>query len=319
MVLPAVIYRLVVPQGPWSAGWGVPMVADTAFTLAIIALMGARVPVELRIFLTAASIVDDIGAIIVVASFYSGDLRVVYLVSAAASRTTGSDESRRHPARDALCPLAGVALWACVYTGGLHATLAGIILASFIPTRPPPDFKTLALQADAILASEALHHREQFRRGPSAPAMEALDAIHDRLESPADRMLRNVAPLSSYFVLPVFALANAGVTIGSESFNGRGLLMLSIVAGLTAGKPLGFALASALAAGLHMAEGPRAYSWRQLTGAGALAGVGFTMSLFIAGQALPRAGDFAAAKIAVFAASILTRRGRALARIRLKT
>lgn len=105
MVLPALIYRLVVPQGPWSAGWGVPMATDTAFALAIIALMGARVPVELRIILTAASIVDDIGAIIVVAIFYSGDLRVVYLVSAAAiTRTTGSDESRRHLSRHALCP-----------------------------------------------------------------------------------------------------------------------------------------------------------------------------------------------------------------------
>jgi len=150
--------------------------------------------------------------------------------------------------------LAGVALWACVYTGDLHATLAGIILAAFIPTRPPPDFKTLALQADAILTSEALHHGEQVRSGPSGPAMEALDAIHDRLESPADRMLRNGAPLSSYFVLPVFPLANAGVTIGFESFNGRELLMLSIVAGLTIGKPLGFALASALAVGLRLAE-----------------------------------------------------------------
>jgi NhaA family Na+:H+ antiporter len=193
-----------------------------------------------------------------------------------------------------------------VYIGGLHATLAGIILAAFIPTRPPPNFKTLALQADAILTSQALHHGEQFPRGPSAPAMEALDAIHDRLESPADRMLRNVAPLSSYFVLPVFALANAGVIIGSESFNGRGLLMRSTVAGLTVGKPLGFALASALAVGLHLAERPRAYTWRQLTGAGALAGVGFTMSVFIAGQAFPRAEDFAVAKIAVFAASMLS-------------
>jgi NhaA family Na+:H+ antiporter len=136
--------------------------------------------------------------------------------------------------------------------------------------------------------------------------MEALDAIHDRLESPADRMLRNVAPVSSYFVLPVFALANAGVAVGSESFNGRGLLMLSIVAGLTIGKPLGFAVASALAVGLHLAERPSAYTWRQLTGAGALAGVGFTMSLFIAGQAFPRAEDFAVVKIAVFAASMLS-------------
>ena len=133
-------------------------------------------------------------------------------------------------------------------------------------------------------------------------------------------MLRNVAPLSSYFVLPVFALANAGVAIGSESFHGRGLLMLSIVAGLTVGKPLGFALASALAVGLHLAERPRAYTWRQLTGAGALAGVGFTMSLFIAGQAFPRADDFAVAKIAVFGVHAVgrARHGRALARIRVK-
>ena len=165
----------------------------------------------------------------------------------------------------------GVALWACVYTDGLHSTLAGIILAAFIATRPPPDF-------------------------PKRP------------------------PVSSYFVLPVFALANAGVAIGSESFNGRGLLMLSIVAGLTIGKPLGFALASALAVGLHLAERPRAYTWRQLTGAGALAGVGFTMSLFIAGQAFPRAEDFAVAKIAVFAASMLwpCQARPSLARIRVK-
>ena len=120
------------------------------------------------------------------------------------------------------------------------------------------------------------------------------------------RAIGTLTTVSSYFVLPDFALANAGVAIGSESFNGRGLLMLSIVAGLTVGKPLGFALASALAVGLHLAERPRAYTWRQLTGAGALAGVGFTMSLFIAGQALPHAEEFAAARIAVFAASILS-------------
>ena len=118
-------------------------------------------------------------------------------------------------------------------------------------------------------------------------------------------MLRNVAPLSSYFVLPVFALANAGVTVGSESFNGRGLLMLSIVAGLTIGKPLGFALASALAVGLHLGRKAQGLHLAPADECWALAGVGFTMSLFIAGQALPHAGDFAAAKIAVFAASIL--------------
>jgi NhaA family Na+:H+ antiporter len=282
------------------------MQTDTAFALALIAMMGARVPVELRIFLTAASIVDDLAGIIAVAIFYSGDMRVGYLASAAALTGILVLMNRAGIYRATPYVLVGAVLWASVYAGGLHATLAGIVLAAFIPTRPPPGFKTLAIQADAILTAEALHQGEQFRRGPSAPSMEALDAIHDRLESPADRMLRYVAPRSSYLVLPIFALATAGVTIHSDFFNGRGLLVLAIVAGLSVGKPLGFLLASTLAVALRQAQKPEAYSWRQLTGAGALAGVGFTMSLFIARQAFPNAEDFAVAKIAVFAASILS-------------
>jgi NhaA family Na+:H+ antiporter len=162
------------------------------------------------------------------------------------------------------------------------------------------------MQAETILRTEAQHGGEQLRRGPSAPALQALDAIHDRLESPADRMLRNVAPRSSYLVLPVFALANAGVAVSTEVFNQHGMLVLAIVAGLAIGKPLVFVLASALAVRLGLAHKPSAYTWRQLAGAGSLAGIGFTMSLFIAGQAFPVAGDFAVAKIAVFAASVLS-------------
>jgi NhaA family Na+:H+ antiporter len=264
------------------------------------------VPVELRIFLTAAAIVDDIGAIIVVAVFYSGALHFEYLAAAVGITGVLALLNRSGIYRATPYLLAGVALWACVYAGGLHATLAGVVLAALIPTRPPPDFKTLAMQADTILTTEAQHGGEQFRRGPSAPALQALDAIHDRLESPADRLLRNVAPRSSYLVLPIFALANAGVAVTTDIYSQHGMLMLAIVAGLTIGKPLGFILASALAVRLGLAQKPGAYSWRQLAGAGALAGIGFTMSLFIAGQAFPVAGDFAVAKIAVFVASVLS-------------
>jgi NhaA family Na+:H+ antiporter len=306
MALPALIYLFVSPAGPWSIGWGVPMATDTAFAVALIAMMGARVPVELRIFLTAAAIVDDIGAIIVVAVFYSGALHVGYLAAAAAITGLLALLNRSGIYRVSPYILVGVALWACVYAGGLHATLAGVILAAFIPTRPPPDFKTLAMQADTILAAEAEHSGEQFRRGPSEPALQALDAIHDRLESPADRLLRNIAPRSSYLVLPLFALANAGVAVATGVSSEHGMLVLAIMAGLTIGKPLGFILACALAVRLGLAHKPGAYSWRQLAGAGALAGIGFTMSLFIAGQAFPVAGDFAVAKIAVFAASVLS-------------
>lgn len=306
MAVPALLYLLVIPPGPWSIGWGVPMATDTAFSVALIAMMGARVPVELRILLTAAAIVDDIGAIIVVALFYSGDLHFEYLAAAVAITGVLASLNRSGIYRVSPYILAGVALWACVHAGGLHATLAGVILAALIPTRPPPDFKTLAMQADAILAAEAQHAGEQYRQGPSTPALEALDAIHDRLESPADRLLRNVAPRSSYIVLPIFALANAGVVITTDISGPHGMLALAIIAGLAIGKPLGFLLASALAVRLGLAHKPGVYSWRQLGGAGALAGIGFTMSLFIAGQAFPVAADFAVAKIAVFAASALS-------------
>lgn len=144
-----------------------------------------------------------------------------------------------------------------------------------------------------------------LRHGPSLPALRALDAIHDRLESPTDGLLRHAGARSSYIVLPVFALANAGVVWSAEVLSGHGPLMFAIMAGLVIGKPLGIVAASALAVACRLAIKPDQYSWRQLAGAGMLGGIGFTMSLFIAGQAFPVAPDFAAAKIAVFAASAL--------------
>jgi len=306
MAVPALIYMALVPAGPWALGWGVPMATDTAFAVALIAVMGARVPVELRIFLTAAAIVDDIGAIVVVAIFYSESLNLPALLGALAAVAFLALLNRSSVYRATPYVITGILLWACVHAAGLHATLAGVLLAAFIPTRRPPDYQALALQAEAILAAEASHTGEQFRGGPSEPALRELDAIHDRLESPADRLLRGVAPRSSYLVLPIFALANAGVVLAAEVLGGHGRLMAAIVCGLTLGKPLGFILASWLAVKLGIAEKPAAYSWRQLAGAGALAGIGFTMSLFIAGQAFPDLNDFAAAKIAVFAASVLS-------------
>jgi Na+:H+ antiporter, NhaA family len=306
MVAPAALYMAVLPQGPWAHGWGVPMATDTAFAVALIVMMGARVPIELRIFLTAAAIVDDIGAILVVAVFYSGDLQLGYLAAAAATAGALALLNRSHVYGVAPYMVLGVVLWACVHAGGLHATLAGVVLALSIPTRPPPNLKALMIQANTIVAAEARHGDEVLRHGPSVPALRALDAIHDRLESPADRLLRHAGARSSYLVLPLFALANAGVAISTEVLGGHEPLMLAIMAGLVIGKPLGLVSASALAVRLGLAAKPDEYSWRQLAGAGALAGIGFTMSLFIAGQAFPAASDFTAAKVAVFAASVLS-------------
>jgi Na+:H+ antiporter, NhaA family len=306
MVVPAGLYMLLIPAGGWSHGWGVPMPTDTAFAVALLVMLGSRVPVDLRIFLTAATIVDDIGTIAVIALFYSGELNLGYLAAAAAVTVALALLSRSHVYSVTPYTLLGVVLWVCVHEGGLHATLAGVILALFIPTRPPANLKALMVQADTIITAEAKHSEKLLRHGPSVPAMRALDAIHDRLESPADRLLRHAGARSSYIVLPLFALANAGVAFNLEMLRGHEPLMLAIAVGLLIGKPVGIVGASALAVLLRIAVKPDSYSWRQMGGASALAGIGFTMSLFIASEAFPIPLDFAAAKVAVFGASIIS-------------
>ncbi|ADE14883.1 Na+/H+ antiporter NhaA [Nitrosococcus halophilus Nc 4] len=306
MVVPASLYALAIPGGPWASGWGVPMATDTAFAVALIAMMGKRVPVELRIFLTAAAIVDDIGAITVVALFYSSDLHSGFLVAALAIVGLLMLLNKSGIYRVAPYALLGLALWVCVHEGGIHATLAGVVLALLIPTRPPPNLSALMAQADTIIAVETSEGPEGLGHRLSTPALQALDAIHDRLESPAARVLRHVEPWSSYVVLPVFALANAGVALTVDVLDGHESLFAAITLGLVVGKPVGMVLVPALAVRLGLATKPAEYSWMQVIGAGALSGIGFTMSLFIAGQAFPLEADFAAAKIAVFSASLLS-------------
>ena len=200
----------------------------------------------------------------------------------------------------------GVILWFFLHEAGLHATLAGVLLALVTPTRPPGNLPALLAQAENVLQEETRRSGEAvLRHGPSEPAMRALDTIFDRIESPADKLLRTLEPWSSYFVLPIFALANAGVLIAAESFSNHPTLVLAVVLGLFLGKPLGITAFAYAAVRMGIAYKPPEYNWRQMIGVGSLAGIGFTMSLFIAGQAFTDPTDFAAAKIAVFVASIV--------------
>jgi NhaA family Na+:H+ antiporter len=161
-------------------------------------------------------------------------------------------------------------------------------------------------QAEAVIRAEMKRAKETvLQHGPSEPALRSLDVIHDRVESPASKLLRSIEPWSSYVVLPIFALANAGVVWSLDVFEGHGRLMAGIILGLVLGKPIGIFAAAWLAVHFDIAVKPDAYSWRQLLGAGALAGIGFTMSLFIAGQAFQDPRDYVAAKIAIFMASLL--------------
>ena len=305
MVVPALVYSLIIPAGPWASGWGVPMATDTAFAIALIALLGSRVPLELRVFLTAAAVVDDIGAILVIAVFYSADLQPVYLVAAAAATCVLALLNNAHVYKVLPYLLVGAVLWMCIHAAGLHATLAGVILAFFIPTRPPPNLKSLLAQTNTILNADMRYGGDVLRLGPSLPALNAIDAIYERLESPAARLLRLGGTQSSYVVLPLFALANAGVMISLDVVDTHRGLVLAIVGGLVIGKPLGMGVAAVLAVRSGLASKPDAYSWRHLLGATALAGIGFTMSLFVADQAFVAEDDFSAAKIAVFGASVI--------------
>jgi NhaA family Na+:H+ antiporter len=303
MVAPAIIFLLIAPT-QFSHAWGVTIATDTAFAIALIVLLGDRVPVDLRVFLTAAVIADDLVAIAVVALFYSTAIHFTWLGVSAALVAGLVALNRSHVYGALPYAVVGTLLWFALHESGLHATLAGVILAVATPTRRPANLGALLAQAQAVIDAETrLRGDAVVRTGPSEPALRALDAIHDRVDSPANKLLRAVEPWSSYLVLPLFALANAGLKWSAEVLAGRGRLIAAIVLALVAGKFVGILAGSYLAVRLGIGVKPATYTWRQVAGAGALAGIGFTMSLFIAAQAFT-GPDFAAAKVAIFVASL---------------
>lgn len=304
IVLPAFIYSFIAPP-ELRHGWGIPIGTDTAFAVALIVLLGKRIPVELRVFLTAAVIIDDIVAIAIIALFYTGEILTGYLIAGGAVTALLILLNRAGIYGALPYAVCGIVLWFFLHEAGLHATLAGVILALLIPTRPPANLNALMAQASMVIEQEHQHSGEAMRLGPSEPALRALDLIHTRIDSPADKFLRSVEPWSSYIVLPIFALANAGVAWSPGVFQEYGRLICAITMALVVGKATGIVAAAWLAVRTGIAVKPDSYSWRQLVGAGALGGIGFTMSLFIAGQAFPNPADYAAAKIAIFIASLI--------------
>jgi len=304
MVAPALLFLLIAPEA-FRHSWGMSITTDTAFAVAILVLLGDRVPVDLRVFLTAVVIADDLVAIVLVALIYSGSIHLSWLGVAAVIVAGLVALNRAQIYRALPYAVLGVLLWFALHESGVHATLAGVILAAVTPTRPPANLSVLMAQAQAIIdAEKRLDRGALLKTGPSDAALRNLDAVHDRIESPASKLLRAVDPWSSFFVLPLFALANAGLAWSSGVLTGRTMLVVAIVVALVAGKFMGIVAGAWLAVRLRLAQKPDTYGWRHVAGTGALGGIGFTMSLFIAGQSL-RGDDYDAAKIAVFAASLL--------------
>ena len=308
MAMPAAIYALLNAGGEGRAGWGIPMATDIAFALGVLALLGNRVPVALKVFVTAVAIVDDLGAVLVIAVFYTATISIPALAAAAVALLLMVLLNAAAVRRPLPYLGFGIVLWLALLQSGVHATMAGVLAALTIPARR------------RIAAPEYLHRVRTYLRefeadlrpGEAVPTADQRDAVHaierasEALGTPAARLEHALHPLVAYLIVPLFALANAGVQLGGQVTGTASAVASGVALGLLAGKPLGILGACWLATRLQLAELPAGVSWRQLTAVAILCGIGFTMSLFIATlafDATPALLD--QAKIGVLAASLL--------------
>jgi NhaA family Na+:H+ antiporter len=283
MVVPGILYWCINPSGSvLNRGWGIPMVTDIAFSLGVLALLGNRVPAFLKVFLTALAIVDDLGAVLIIALFYSAGLYWPALALAAGFMLVLVVLNRFRIAWLPLYGLLGLGLWVAFLHSGIHSTMAGVLLAATIPvcgrTSDPSAHSTACL-------------REPDRQ----------DA------SPLHRLEQGLHPWVTYGIMPLFALANAGVTLSSTTFvpSLTHPVALGVLAGLVLGKPVGITVFSWLSVRCKLAALPQGIRWVQLMALSCLGGIGFTMSLFIAGLAF---GDMLAdtAKVGIMIASMVS-------------
>ena len=309
MLVPALIYAALNLGGPGAHGWGIPMATDIAFTLGILTVLGRRVPLSLKVFFTAMAITDDLGAVLMIAIFYSKGIVWSNLLIGALILVLLFALNRARIYSPLPYAILGIGLWLAFLGSGVHPTIAGVLLALTIPTRTPASPKALLAQTVSML--------EEFELPPewSSPtnsrrqaAVTSLETIIDRLQSPAQRLEHQLNPWSTFLILPMFALANAGVTFiaTGSSPNLLNPISLGIILGLVLGKPLGLSLFSWLAVRLNIARLPAGVNWAQFISATFLAGIGFTISLFIANAAFSDPALVASAKTAILLASVLS-------------
>ncbi len=307
MAAPALLYLLLNVGGPGASGWGIPMATDIAFAVGILALIGSRAPTGLKVFLLTLAIVDDIGAILVIALFYSEGIAAGWLAVAAGTIVAIVAMQRLRIRALTLYVLAAGVLWLAMFSSGVHATIAGVILGLLTPAWPfhPPEAVTGAMDAELDRVRE-LPLDARADEGEQASLME-ISRLADEAVSPLERLLSRLHPWSSFVVLPLFALANAGVALSSDLLSGlmSNPVALGVILGLVAGKPLGVVGAAALAMVTGAARMPRGVGWFELLGVSLLAGVGFTVSIFIAGLAFTDPAITDTAKVGILVASLL--------------
>ena len=279
MVVPAGIYAAIVAGGEGSAGWGIPMATDIAFAIGVLGLLGRRIPSAARLFLLTLAIVDDIGAILVIAIFYTDDLALSWL--AVALLLLGVMVGMRLLRIWATWAyvVVGTGVWLAMLESGVHATLTGVAIGLLTPATPLLHESVARGYAQQALEDRHLDTDELYR----------LRFLLDESLSMVERLQARLHPVSAYVVLPAFALANAGIALGGGVLGDAldSAVALGVAAGLVVGKPVGILLAAFLAVRLGLGRLPRHTGWGSLAGLGAVGGVGFTVSLFIAALSFP--------------------------------
>ena len=306
MVLPAVIYLLINSTGVESRGWGIPMATDIAFALGVLRLIAPAIPLGAKVFLTALAIVDDMGAVLVIAVFYTYALDWTSMTFAAVllAALIGLNATRVH--RLAPYLLIGVALWLCVHASGIHSTIAGVLLAFTIPTRTRINAAGFSHEARTLLDDFDRTETGDYAVLTSKGQQEAIYSLgrgSEAVTAPLLRLERALHGFSAFFVMPLFALSNAGVSFAGSQVNWR--VALGIAVGLALGKPLGITAAAFGATALNLAALPRHVTRMALHGCAWVGGIGFTMSLFIANLAFDGTSLLDSAKLGVLGGSLV--------------
>ena len=308
-LVPALIYLAINAGTEGSAGWGIPMATDIAFALGVLALLGEGAPVGLKVFLTALAIVDDIVAVLVIALFYTSEIAwgalgvgAVFLGALILANLLGVD-------RTLVYAVLGAGLWLCFLLSGVHATIAGVLLALTVPAVSFMDpgafldrsryvldrFEKAGEKGENVLANDERQ-----------AALHALNHAAYKLEPPLHELEHALNPWVVFAVMPLFALANAGVQLGGGIVEAlTSPVALGIVLGLVVGKQLGITLFAWLAVRSGLSELPEGMGWRHVYGAGWLAGIGFTMSLFITDLAFSEDSLVEAAKVGILCSSVV--------------
>jgi NhaA family Na+:H+ antiporter len=308
-IAPAVLYILLNAGGAGSVGWGVPMATDIAFALGVLALVGDRAPWTLKVFLTAVAVIDDLLAVLVIAIFYSGGVNVAALgVGIAVLVVLGL--LNLLGIRTILVYIAlGFVVWVAFLQSGIHATIAGVLVALTVPARRRIDevgfvqrVRNLIGHFEARDTTSAAMMTDDIQQSAVLELEDACEAV----QAPLQKLEHQLHTWVAFGIVPIFALANAGVRLSLEGISGAGLpIVLGIVLGLVVGKPLGLIGLSWLVVRTGVAALPEGVRWVHIVGAGCLAGLGFTMSLFIATLGFGESQLLEAAKLGILTASLI--------------